>query len=310
MIMTKRIFLSLTILALTLAACGAASPQMLEESRGLVAPESAPAPFAPSDAAADTDSYSGNFGPGEAQTVERLVIKNASLSIVVSEPGESLAAIAKLAEDLGGFVVTSNLYQTTLESGAEVPRANITIRVPAERLNEALTAIEADASQVLSKNESGEDVTREYTDLKSRLRNLEDAEAQLREIMGSATKTEDVLSVFNQLTSVREQIEVITGQIQYYEQSAAFSAVNVDLLADEAVQPLTIGGWQPVGVAKAALQALINTLKFLADAAIWIVIYLLPVALILFVPLWLVVRGIRRRRARRRQAIQQAAPKE
>ncbi len=264
--------------------------------------------FAPSDAAADLESYSNNFGPGQAQTVERLVIKNASLSIVVSEPGESMAAIAKLAEDLGGFVVTSNLYQTTLESGAEVPRANITIRVPAEKLNEALTAIEADANQVLSKNESGEDVTREYTDLKSRLRNLEDAEAQLREIMGSATKTEDVLSVFNQLTSVREQIEVITGQIQYFEQSAAFSAVNVDLLADEAVQPLTIGGWQPVGVAKAALQALINTLKFLADAAIWIVIYLLPVALILFVPLWLVVRSIRRRRARRRQAASGSPP--
>ncbi len=300
--MTKRILLILTILTLLLAACAAASPQMLaSEERGLVAPGAEPS-FAPSAADGDSISFSDNFSPGEAQTVERLVIKNANLSIVVSEPGVSMADIAKLAEDLGGFVVTSNLYQTTLESGAEVPRANITVRVPAERLNEALDAIEAAASQVLSKNESGEDVTREYTDLKSRLRNLEDAEAQLREIMGSATKTEDVLSVFNQLTSVREQIEVITGQIQYFEQSAAFSAVSVDLLADAAVQPLSIGGWQPVGVAKAALQALINTLKFLADAAIWIVIYLLPVALILFVPLWLIVRGIRRRRARRRQA--------
>jgi hypothetical protein len=302
--MTKRILLTLTILILLLTACSASSPQLLaEESRGLVAPGAEP--FAPSDVAEDSTSFSGNFARGEAQTVERLVIKNATLSIVVKDPGESMPVFAKLAEDLGGFVVTSNLYQTTLESGAEVPRAQITIRVPAERLNEALEAIEADASQVLSRNESGEDVTREYTDLKSRLRNLEDAEAQLREIMGSATKTEDVLSVFNQLTQVREQIEVITGQIQYFEQSAAFSAITVDLLADAAVQPLTIGGWQPVGVAKAALQALINTLKFLADAAIWIVIFLLPVALILFVPLGLIIRSIRRRRARRRQAAQQ-----
>ncbi len=306
--MTKRIILIFSALTLLLTACGAAAPQLMSvEERGLAAP--AAEPFAPPDASADSDTFQSNFASGEAQTVERLVIKNANLTIVVSDPGISMAEIAKMAEDLGGFVVTSNLYQTTLDSGVEVPQANITIRVPAERLTEALDAIEADASQVLSRNESGEDVTREYTDLKSRLRNLEDAEAQLREIMASATKTEDVLSVFNQLTQVREQIEIITGQIQYFEQSAAFSAVSVDLLADEAVQPLTIGGWQPVGVAKEALQALINTLKFLANLAIWIVILVIPVGLILLAVLWLIVRGVRRWRARRRAA-RQSVPEE
>jgi hypothetical protein len=91
-------------------------------------------------------------------------------------------------------------------------------------------------------------VTSEYTDLESRLGNLEAAEEQLTRIMESAVKTEDVLNVYNQLVQTREQIEVIKGQMKYYEQSAAMSAVSVELIPNEAVQPLSIGGWQPVGV--------------------------------------------------------------
>ena len=81
--------------------------------------------------------------------------------------------------------------------------------------------------------------------------NLEEAEAQLQEIMDGAVRTEDVLNVHNQLVFVREQIEVIQGQIQYFEQSAAFSMISIELVADAAVQPLNIGGWQPAGVASA-----------------------------------------------------------
>ena len=56
--------------------------------------------------------------------------------------------------------------------------------------------------------------TAEYTDLQSRLRNLEAAEAQLVNIMDGATKTEDVLSVFNQLVYIREQIQKVFAQFQ------------------------------------------------------------------------------------------------
>jgi hypothetical protein len=122
-----------------------------------------------------------------------------------------------------------------------------------------------------------------------------------------------VLNVYNQLVQVREQIEVIKGQIKYYEQSAALSSISVELIADEAVQPLEIGGWRPDGVAKDALQALINTLKFLANALIWIIIYILPVLLVLYVivflPLSLVWRAWKRRRAARKQAITPPAGK-
>jgi len=246
---------------------------------------------------AENSITSASYQDQGIQTQEiqiRMVIKNASLSIVVEEPGTTLDAISNLAAELGGFVVSSNLYRMEVEGGLEVPQANITIRVPVEKLDQALADIKSGAGQILNENISGQDVTQEYTDLASRLRHLENTEQQLTVIMEQAYETEDVLSVYNRLVGVQEQIELAKGQIQYYEQSAALSAISVNIQANEAVQPLKIGNWQPVGVAKRAIQALINTLEFIANLLIWIALYILPVVLVLYFPVRWIWKGLKK----------------
>jgi hypothetical protein len=301
------------ILSLLLTACAPAAKELYPmeappKEEVLVAPTMAVRSFS----AVSGEAYpeaAGVLAPGAAPAppeAERLVVKNANLSLVVDDPAKSLNAISKMAEEMKGYVVSANLYETELESGAKVPRGSITIRVPAERFTEALDRIRQESKQIpLTENISSQDVTREYTDLQSRLRNLEAAEAQLKEIMASATKTEDVLNVYQQLVQVREQIEVIKGQMQYYEQSAALSAISVELIANEAVQPLRIGTWQPVGTAKNAVQALINTLQFLARVLIWLALYVFPVLVVLYLliglPLTLLFRSWRKRRAKAKQ---------
>jgi hypothetical protein len=78
---------------------------------------------------------------------DRIVIKNAREELVVDAPDKSMEAIGRMAEEMGGFVVAANMYQSYLQNGQEVPRASITVRVPAERLNEALARIEAESDQ-------------------------------------------------------------------------------------------------------------------------------------------------------------------
>ncbi len=293
--MNKSVITILVLLAL-LSGCASAA-------RNLASPEMSSAP-----AAADIAYEGGDYSDWEASSdsnragIERIVIRNASLSIVVLDPGRAMDTIGRMAEEMGGFVVQSNLYKTFTSNDIEVPEANITVRVPAEKLTTALDQIKAlveDPSiDILSENVSGQDVTQEYTDRNSQLRNLEQAEAQLREIMASASKTEDVLAIYRQLTEVRERIEVLKGQIRYYDEAAALSAIEVRIQAKAAVQPLQIGGWQPVGEARNAVQALINTLQFLGSAAIWLIIYVLPVGLIIFFPvrlLWRLFRRVTRR---------------
>ena len=98
---------------------------------------------------------------------------------------------------------------------------------------------------------------------------------------------------------------MIKGQIQYYKDLAAMSAIAVTIQAQAAVQPLEIGGWQPVGVARSAAQALIDTMQIFGNAAIWIVLYVLPVGLLIFLPLrllWFLIRRGRKNQPPKVQA--------
>ena len=275
----------LGLFALILTACAPAAmstpPSMSSDNVSEAAPATAPqAGLGNKSLAANSPS-----DPRQGDAGQRLVIRNATLSIVVKDVSTSMDGISKMAESMGGYVVSSNLFKTTSSQGVEVPQAEITVRVPAEKLTQAMDQIKAlvdnKDTDILSENITGQDVTKEYTDQKSRLTNLENTEKQLQKFLDQTTKTEDALAVYNQLVVIREQIEVTKGSIQYYEESAALSSINVRLQSQQAVKPLSIGGWQPIGVARDAAQALIATLQFLVNAVIVIVILLVPLGLIL-----------------------------
>lgn len=317
----KRPLFVILIVTFLLAACGAraaSTPPYAEPAYGMgggdagVVQESPLMPL-PAATMSAMDSAKNSVGSGnvDAAAIERLVIRNADLSIVVKDPEASMTVITALATKLGGFVVSSNLYQSYTSNGVPVPEASVVIRVPAEKLDEALETIKADAVEVQSENQSGQDVTSQYVDLGSQLKNLEAAESQLMEIMQKAEKTEDVLNVFNQLTSIRGQIESIKGQMKYYEESAALSAISVRLVAEETVKPIEIAGWKPEGTLRDAIQNLIYFFQDFVDFLIWLVVNILPkllaIALVFGVPIWLIVRAVRKSN-RKRKAMQ--VPKE
>ena len=77
----------------------------------------------------------------------------------------------------------------------------------------------------------------------------------------STTKTQDVLNVYNQIVTIRGQIEQIEGQIKYIDETTSTSAITVNLIAEETIKPIEIGGWKPVGVARDAVQALVKFLQ-------------------------------------------------
>jgi hypothetical protein len=176
-----------------------------------VAPAEPPMPSTVTNDAAKSAEF---YNSGNAQAPqERLVIENADLSIVDTDPKARMAEIAKLANDMSGYVVSSNLYQSFTSLGKEVPEATIVIRVPSDRLDEALSKIKEGAVEVQNENRSGQDVTNVYVDLQAQLTAKQAAEKKLLEIMDTATKAEDVLAIYVQVQTVQTEIEQLKGQI-------------------------------------------------------------------------------------------------
>ena len=297
--MRKRLLIFLGIvLSVGVVACAASSKAELAEPMSIVSNEVES--FAPAEEPIFKEQRSDSAG--EIISAERLVIRTANLSVVVESPADRIQEISRMAEDMGGYVVSSNLYQATYP-GVSTPaeQGSITIRVPSVQMDEAMQRIKDASLEVQSENVSGQDVTQQFTDLESRLRNLEATETQLLKIMEDAGQAKDfdaVLQVNQSLRQITEEIELIKGQMQYLSESARLSSISVDLIPDVAAQPLQIGGWRPEGTVKEAFQTLIRGLRFLGDAAIWVLICVVPAGLLFGLPGWFVFRAIQRRRKR------------
>ncbi len=236
---------------------------------------------------------------------ERMIIRTADLSLVVRDVEGSVEEIKAAVKELKGYIADSNTWHQ-----AEQPRANLTLRVPAESLDQALERIKAVALKVEREQISGQDVTEEYTDLEARLRNLEATEKELRELLTTVRertgKADEILAVHQRLTEIRGQIEQLKGRRQYLERSAALATITLDLVPDALTRPVVEAGWQPQGTLRNATRALVKALQFIVDAFIWIVVFVLPVLLaLLVVPVFLIWLLWRWRRGKKKE--QQAA---
>jgi Domain of unknown function (DUF4349) len=305
----KLFFIAAALFLLLLAACGgAASYAPAAESYG-----GETAAFDGGDferaveeemamAEAEFASDDANFGIANTSqdisiqvTQERLIIRTANMSLIVADTEEAMATISRMAEENGGWVVNSSVFQynETAKTG------NITIRVPSSGFNSAIEALRGLAIEVRSESTSGQDVTEEFVDLSARLGNLEATADRVRSFLDETQNVEEALAVNQELSRLESEIEAMKGRLQYLSQSASFSTITVDLTPDIISQPIDTS-WKPVQIFRNAIESLVDALQSLAEFGIWFAIYLLPLLLIIGVPLWLVVRFIRRRRQQRR----------
>ncbi|MDD5339510.1 MAG: DUF4349 domain-containing protein, partial [Dehalococcoidales bacterium] len=179
----------------------------------------------------DTGGYYGDY---TTATTDRMVIRNAYLTIVVDDVSDIMTQINALAANFGGYVVNSNIGENKSQL-----YASITFRVLSENFDATINALHAMAVDVKSETTTGQDVTEEYTDLQSRLRNLEASEAQLLALMERAGTVEEILQVQRELTSTREEIESLKGRMQYLEQSANLALFDVTLEQSKLVVEFT-----------------------------------------------------------------------
>jgi len=307
--MKRTLLITLILASLMLAGCSmAATPEL---SRGAQPPiaggapieapaaTSAPALEAPllqNDALKSAQAFGAATGNEVTSTdTQRLVVQTAELTIVVKDVKTRVGDIKKMAETMGGNIVSVNIGQTYAPDGTQQPDAQIVIRVPQDQLGTALDQIKKDTVDVQNETQTGVDITNQYVDLQSRLTAKEAAADQLTKIMQNATKTQDVLDVYQQLQQVDSDIEVLKGQIKYDEEASQLSAITIHVVAEQTIKPIEVGGWKPQGVARDAIQNLVYFWQGFVSFLIWFFLYLLPVLITIAIPffvLFLILRWL------------------
>jgi len=221
------------------------------------------------------------------QSEDRMVVQESNLSLVVKDVRESSDKAIEYAKSNGGYMVSSSLSQPE-----EAPYAYVTLRVPSEKLKEAIDFFRSLSIKVSSENLIGTDVTDQYTDLEARLAILNKTKVKFEEIMNQAVKVPDMLEVQRELINVQSQIDSIKGQQLYLEKTAELAKISLNLSTDEFSLPYApTDTFRPAVIFKQAVRSMVGTARSLAKLAIWIGVYG-----IIIVPVGLVIWYFRKRR--------------
>ena len=238
-------------------------------------PAAPPAPYLSKTGAAGrayAPESNDSSGSGEAATTDRKIVRTGSISMEVSDLSKSQAEITDIANLYKGYVVSSSQ-----NADKEYPSGFISIRVPADKFNDALLKTKALAVKVTTQNTNSEDVTEQYTDLQAQLHNYEATEAQYLELLKKADNVKDILEVQRELSNVRGNIERVKGRIQYLDRTSDMSLIEITLKKS---RPIGESTWDISGIFKSAVDGLIVFGQLLAGLLIW---------LLVFSPVWVTV---------------------
>ena len=231
---------------------------------------------------------------GAAQAFMRKVIQNAEMTIEIDKPEEGQQKIGVIAEKHGGFVVVSeSKHNEAASQNVASTEVNVVVRVPAQNFQATIDEIRAVGGRILHEKSSGQDVTEEYIDLEARIRTKKALEAQFLEIMKQARKISDAMEVQTQLADVRTEIEQLEGRRRFLENQSALSTINITLHTPvQVVAAATRGFFYDL---KAAFGDGVDTGAEIFLGIIRFVIVMIPVALFILAPAWLVFKWLRRR---------------
>ena len=233
------------------------------------------------------------------QAIERKIIRNGKLTIETDTPAEGQSKLNSLAEEFGGFVVTSD-YKQNDNRTASSEVVTVTIRIPAVRFDEVVTKIRAIGGRMINENVTGQDVTEEFIDLEARIKTQKALELQFLEIMKRATKVEDALQVQSEIANVRTEIERIEGRKRFLENQSALSTITVILQT-----PTPIVSSNPKGFWYSIKEAFGDGVEIASGfvlGLIRLVIAGIPVVLFIGLPLFFVGKYFWRRWKARREA--------
>lgn len=242
------------------------------------------APATASDTAAQSSSASTSTSPlpdTSAQILDRMVIRTAQLNVEVPDMESALTQARAIASRAGGYVSASD---THVEKVGDEDRmvANLTLQVRSDAADSAISDLRA-LGKVTAENTGSQDVTDEYVDLDSNLRNLQASESAILKLMDRASQIQDVLSLQRELTNVRGQIERIQGRKTYLERRTDMATITLALrLPPPASSQIATGGaWNPIATALRGWQASLTVLRGVADVLIVVLAFswwLVPLA--------------------------------
>ena len=227
------------------------------------------------------------------------IVKTGSMALEVTDLDRAVFQAQSTIEGMGG-----NVSQSSSSGDKDSAVATVEYRVPVARWDDALAAMRALGTKVISEQTNSTDATAQLVDLDARISNLQATQSALQSIMARASAIPDVLAVEQQLSDTEGQIEELSAQQALLKNQAAMSTLTVSFSTPgETDTTQAAEGWDLGAQIDQAAATLVYIGQGLVTILVWAVVVGLPLAMGLAL-LWAIWKiGRRLARGQRRPVV-------
>lgn len=218
------LLLALLMLAAILSGCGASSNQT-------AAMDMAEVEMPKAEAAPEEEilySSTADSATGSIDTQNQKLIKKVYIDAETEDMDTLLAQVTEQIQALGGYIESQEIYNGSSYSSYRYQNANMTIRIPAEKLDSFVSQVKG-VSNVVNYNETTDDVTLTYVSTESRIAALEIEQERLLNLLSKAENMEDLLTIEERLTEVRYELEQVNSQLRVLANQVNYATVNLSI---------------------------------------------------------------------------------
>jgi hypothetical protein len=300
------LLLGLTLTA-GLAGCAkSGSTNASSDTRGAAAPMPAKAQDKPENLnAAPAQDAAGQGAPAQAgapqqggavagkpnlpaTTGQRSIVYTGSITVRVDNVNAKAAQLTSLAIGAGGLVGKDDRQ---MDDGRST--ATLTLRIPAAKFTETLDQI-GHLGTEQTRNVSTEDVTAAVIDVAARIQSQQASVDRVRALLARAQSLSDITSIESELARREADLESLKAQQSRLADLTALSTIAVTLLGPDAAVPA-----KPKPAETGFLAGLKSGWRAFAasvQVVLTVIGAVLPFVVLIGLPVWLVVLGLRRRR--------------
>jgi type II secretory pathway pseudopilin PulG/uncharacterized coiled-coil protein SlyX len=155
--------------------------------------------------------------------VERKIIYDAEVTLVVEDFAALETRIAGLVKEFGGYVADASVDR---RQGDQIS-GRWRVRIPVDQFDSFVEAV-SKLGVAESRSQTAQDVTEEYVDLEARIGNKKQLEARIVKLLEDSTgQIKDVIEVERELARIRGEVEQMEGRLRYLTNRAELTTVTV-----------------------------------------------------------------------------------
>ena len=146
--------------------------------------------------------------------------------------------------------------------------AYFTIRVPQDQFNNLFDGLKPFAKKIEHQSLNQQDVTEQFIDVETRLKNRKALEARYLELLKKANNVNDMLNIERQLNQVRSEIESQEGRLKYLNDQVDMSTIQLNAYE---VKPYVFEPESQDNFGQRIMKSLANGWAGLINGVMWII---------------------------------------